>query len=57
MAYVYDFHNFFDKILDRILDLLLCLIFRLFEAYFDALTSSFIALPLKVCHHLDIEPN
>ena len=32
-------------------------VFRLFEAYFDALTSSFIALLLKVCHHLDIEPN
>ena len=57
MAYVFDFHNFFDKILDRILDLLLCLIFRLFEAYFDALTSSFIALLLKVGHHLEIEPN
>ena len=32
-------------------------VLRLFEAYFDALTSSFIALLLKVCHHLDIEPN
>ena len=32
-------------------------VFRLFEAYFDVLTSSFIALLLKICHHLDIEPN
>ena len=56
MAYVYDFHNFFDKILDRILLDCSC-VFRLFEAYFDALTSSFIALLLNVCHHLDIEPN